>query len=395
MKSALVVGINPSHFRIDAAGLRLFFSLPRLQLRHFLGGRKQLQGLLGQRFDALPGITFRGVDQGVSIPGLEGSAGTSHPVDIVLWIARNRTIDHHPGLRDINASAGHIGAHEASDFARPKQVQGIESCILPLVAVEGPDPSFEVGFEVGRQRLCLGFLAYKYHSPVPGMGPIEQLGHHPVLGGFIGDLHFELSHACSGGSWGGDLQPLGPQEELVRQALHLRWKGGTEEEVLSLSGNEFLNLTKLGHEPHVHHAVCFIQNHVTDPLRVHSSPLVEFQVTTGRGYHQILTRHEISQLRFVADATKKRQDAQLRMLGELHCLCMDLEDQFFGRSQHQCPRLVSLRKLEHLKQREQKGSRLSGAGLGDGNQILSRKQNGDGPLLNGGRFLIASIFYGA
>ena len=80
-----------------------------------------------------------------------------------------------------------------------------------------------------------------------------------------------------GSAFRGDLDAGGPEQELFGESFYARGERGGKQDILSLGGNDFLNLADLRHEAHVHHAVRFVKDDVFELFRFDVAAGIDLQ----------------------------------------------------------------------------------------------------------------------
>ena len=79
---------------------------------------------------------FTGVNQCDGLALALGPASAANPVNVIVGVAGNGSVDHQVELWHIDAPAGHIGCHEVTQISSLELVHGIDPAVLPLVGMQ-------------------------------------------------------------------------------------------------------------------------------------------------------------------------------------------------------------------------------------------------------------------
>ena len=214
------------------------------------------------------------------------------------------------------------------------------------------------------------------------MGVRQPMQHCVDLRLNVGHASDVLCHRFYGGSLWRDLNPGWPEQKLIGQSLHTLREGGAEKKVLSLVGNDFQDVSELRHEPHVHHAVSFVEHHGVDFPRAQCAAEVKLHESAWCGNDDFGSGFKDRHLGFGAHTSDQGNRTDVRVHGKRLCRTVNLKGEFFGGNQDYSSRLTVLPAAQFLKDGEEVGTRFAGAGLSDANQVLSCEDPRDGLCLD-------------
>ncbi len=209
-----------------------------------------------------------------------------------------------------------------------------------------------------------------------------------------------LRHRFGSGIAPGDFDAGRVAEQAVGQGLDFRRKGGREEQVLPLLGQQREDAPNIADKAHVEHAVGLIEDENLHMRQIHAALLHMVQQSPGGGDQDIHTAAELLHLRVDLDAADEGHGAQGQIAAvDLHAL-FHLGGEFAGRNQDQgtdngrAARGCRAGGRQDLQDGHGKGGGLAGARLGAGQEVHARQHNGDGLLLNGGGGGVTAFFGG-
>ena len=190
-------------------------------------------------------------------------------------------------------------------------------------------------------------------------------------------------------------------EEILRELFDVIGECGREQQRLALFWQQREDALEVGHEAHIQHAVCLVQNQYLHLIEHQVAAFDVIQQAPG-GCHQNF--HAFCQrgfLRFDVDAAEHHGRAQRDMLGVGFYAFFDLYRQFTRRSQDQCANRVACRRgaiagmrQQALQQRQREGRRLAGAGLRHCHQVASCQNLGDSLRLDRCRLSVTFFLNG-
>ena len=160
-----------------------------------------------------------------------------------------------------------------------------------------------------------------------------------------------------------------------------------EEQRLPRERHQLADAFDVGNEAHVQHAVGFVDDQQFDAGEQQSAALgVVEQPAGGRDQHVDAAR-QLGVLVAERDAADQKRDVEFLAGAVFVELLLDLRGEFAGRfedqgARHSCPGAALFQHGEH---RQDEGSGLAGAGLGDAENVAARQNVGDRLFLNGGR----------
>lgn len=395
MKGSLVFGVDFAHFPINDAGLDLLFPFGRFKSLHHIGHLEFLGRHTCQFNDPLHGIPFTIIDERDGFSQVVCPTRSTDAVDIIVWIAGDRKVDDAIRFGDIDAARGNVCGNEHADIALPEGVHGVQPAVLRFVAVNRTNAEVENAIEVLGDAFGVFLSADEDHpAAIRNFFGAEEMFEEGEFGSEIGQIHLILRHIPRRRCLRRHFDAGRPKQEFIGQPLDPFGKSGREEEILALRRQEFLDVPELGHEPHVHHAIRFIDNHMLDFPRKNAPATVQVQESTRCGDQQVDSTGDFSELLLGTDASVEPDDSQVGVVREFLGLTGDLDDELFCGSQHQPPRNFSLRILQHRQEGQEKRGCFSGAGGCDAHNVLSCPNGWNRLGLNVRRSLETSVFSG-
>ncbi len=179
------------------------------------------------------------------------------------------------------------------------------------------------------------------------------------------------------------------------QMLHRGFDGGGEQQRLPRSGHGVYHAGDRGQEPHVEHAVGFIEHEHADAGEIDQFAAEEIVEAAGRSDHDFGALADGFQLRIFAQAADHGGGADAGSIGKLGEGFMDLQREFArgakdydARAARAGLRGVGLGAVaqQQFDHGQHKGQRLAGSGLRGGDQVASGEGRFDGKCLNRRRF---------
>ena len=184
-------------------------------------------------------------------------------------------------------------------------------------------------------------------------------------------------------------------EHLLGKIFDFAGHGGGEEQGLPLGRNLGDDFADIADEAHVEHAVGFVENEDFDVAETQRVALDEIEQAAGCGHQHFDAMHERAHLTSHRNAADGERHADIHVAAIGLEAVDDLPRQFAGRAQHEHAAGLLFGALpvrgDLVKdwQRESRG--LSGAGLGDADDIASRHCGRNGLGLDRGRSDIALV----
>jgi hypothetical protein len=178
-------------------------------------------------------------------------------------------------------------------------------------------------------------------------------------------------------------------EEVGSQSADLLGPGSGPHQSLSVRSNLANNLANLGLETHVEHAISLVENEVSDTTQVSLTSLKHVNQAARGGNADLNSSREIANLRTLRNTTVNTGVSDARRSAELLHLFLNLNSKFTSGCKDEDNRAVAGGK-ERLGVDVDNGGEtirksLSGACLGNTNDITTRKSHGPTLGLNGGR----------
>jgi len=206
----------------------------------------------------------------------------------------------------------------------------------------------------------------------------------------LGDNLDNLGDAVVGSQIHGadvDLDEVGL--EVGSQGADLLGPGGGPHAGLAVGPDLADDLADLGLETHVEHAVGLVKDEVGDAAKVGLARLEHVNQTTGGGNAHLDAALEVTDLRALGDTTVDASVADPRRLAKLGDLLLNLNRQLTSGSKNQDDRAVAggekRLSVDVDDGGEAVGQSLSGTGLGNTDDVASRKRHRPALRLNGGR----------
>ncbi len=178
-------------------------------------------------------------------------------------------------------------------------------------------------------------------------------------------------------------------EEVGREIANLLGPGSGPHESLTIRSDLTDDLANLGLETHVQHAISLVQDEIGDSAKVGLSGLQHVDETAGGGDADLHAAGQVTDLGALGDTTVDARVADARRLAELGDFLLDLDGKLTSRGENQNDGAVA---------RGEKGLRvdvdnsgetvcesLSGASLGNTDDVASREGHGPSLRLDGGR----------
>ena len=195
-----------------------------------------------------------------------------------------------------------------------------------------------------------------------------------------------------------DLDLRGILLELRGQLADIVGEGRREEQRLALRWNERDDALDVGDESHVEHAVALVEHQDLHLAEVHGLLADEVEEPPRRRHEDLDALLERLDLRIDVDAAIDAEGAQRNVLAiGLHALVHLDRELARGREDQAAHRMQRRREAlgghgrEALQERQREAGGLAGAGLRGAEEVASRKDDGNGLRLDGGRFGIALL----
>jgi hypothetical protein len=178
-------------------------------------------------------------------------------------------------------------------------------------------------------------------------------------------------------------------EEVRSELTDLLGPSGGPHASLSVRANLSNDLANLGLETHVQHAVSLVENQVGNTAKVGLSGLQHIDQTSGSGDQDLNTTGKVTDLGSLGNSSVDTGVADSGRLSKLGNLLLNLNSQLTGRSKDQDDRSISGGE-KRLGVDVNDGGKtvsqgLSGSGLGNTDDIATRKGHRPTLRLNGSR----------
>jgi len=189
-------------------------------------------------------------------------------------------------------------------------------------------------------------------------------------------------------------------QQAVRPACGSRPRTWPRQQVLALLRQHGQHATDVADEPHVEHAVGFVEHQATY-LRQVDHPLVDVIEQAARrrddDVHALAQRID---LRTRADTTEDQQRALVQVTAEIVERLADLGRELARRHQHQQPRRARATRIRHLFRSSAAATaartrRSCRCPSGSGQQVATLENGRNGALLDGGRGDVSQFLDGA
>ena len=248
------------------------------------GNRSYRQAAFDQSFDILQQFVLVHAHQGYGFPGSAGAAGSTDTVHVVFRHAGQFVVDHMRQIDDIDAARGNVSRHQNLQVAGLEFLQRTGAGCLALVAVDRQRLD-AVLHQLFRQSIgaMLGAGEHQHLKPVAVANQISEqfplaLAVHRID---------RMCHVVCGGIGLGHLDQYGIIQQASRQLLDLIGEGGGEQQILPLPGQQREDLLDVADEPHVQHAVGFIEHQYLDLRQVHGLLLYMVEQAAGGGHQNV------------------------------------------------------------------------------------------------------------
>ena len=264
---------------------------------------------------------------------------------------------------------------------RNDKVEGLTECGPAVLAEESGDL---VGNTLGageNENLVLIVLAL-HHL-------LEMVEHALALLGLGDDLD-NLSDAVVGREvQGTDVDLDEVREEVGRESANLLGPSSGPHESLTIRSDLADDLANLGLETHVQHAISLVQDQIGDTAKVGLSRLEHVDETAGGGDADLYAAGQVTDLGALGDTTVDARVADTRRLAELGDFLLNLNGKLTSRGKNQNDGAVARGKKGLRVDVDDSGETvcecLSGASLGNTDNVASREGHGPSLRLDGGR----------
>ena len=342
---------------------------------------------------------------------LAGAARAANAVDVVGRLGRHVKVHDVAHVADVDAASENVGCHQHVDGAVAEGRERALALGLATVAVNrGGLDALTLQTTAAAVGAVLG--AHKDDGALRAL-LLEELGQQVILG-LDGHREHKLINGIGSRRGGRDLHASRIAHQVGNLAHGLLVECGREQQRLALGRRLAHNTANGGQKAHVEHAVGLVEHQHLDLVQVASALLNQIDQTARRGDQDVAAVLEGRGLGLVAHAA---HDGHGDMAGDVGNLAGDLVDLLCelargGDDEHHRATTVALGLLgtatavaaaalahrlgrsdvlQVVHGRQQKGSRLAGAGLSGGKQVAAFEHHRNRTGLHGRRRRVAQV----
>ena len=349
----------------------------RLHARHI----DARDGGADQFLDGFDQAALVGRGQGEGMAGQAGTAGATDAMDIILGRERHVEIEYVAHRHDVEAAGGDVRGDQYLDFALLELLQRLHARGLAHVAMQRARVEAML-LQRGLEHRHVA-LAIAEHDGILDVLFLDQAAQRLALVRFRDDRE-ALDDVLGGRGRHRNRDFLRVAQKAVGQTLDLRRHGRREEQGLSQRRKGGDDPLDVGNEPHVEHAVGFVDHQDLDVVQQDAAALEMVEQPAWRGDQHV----GASLQRALLDGEAHAADQQRHV--KLVVLAIDLEvfghlgGQFAGRLEDERTRHARLGAAlrENIDHRQDEGGGLSRARLGASEDIATHQDDGDGLLLD-------------
>ena len=289
--------------------------------------------------------------------------------------------------RNVDPARGHVGRDQHVDLAIAEALDRAVTLALRFVAVD----RFRV-VAIGAQalhqlfRAMLGAGEHKRQRAHIGREDIAQLA--GLLSFAVEEVH-RLGDLVGSLAGGRNLNALGIGEVGLRDFLHLLRHRGREQQGLTRGAKARRDLAQRMNEAEVEHLVGLVEHQMAGVAQVDRAAIHQVDQSARGGDENVVAAMHHGDLTVDRLAADNGRDVHLGALNEPREVIGDLVHQLAGRREDQCLAGLGRRfaRLRHqlVDERQAEGQRLAGAGLGEAQHVMARKNQRDRLFLNRGR----------
>ena len=265
---------------------------------------------------------------------MSGPAGPSDTMHVCFWNIWELIVDNVLQLINIDSTGGNVGRHQDTRRAVLEITKCQLSCALRLVAMD------RFGLDILAPQYLDHFVgtvlgAGEYES---GRDPlIPEHIHKKILFVALVDVEQALLDGVNGGRFGPNLHLDGIVEYRLRQFHDFGRHCRRKEKRLALAGQGGQQFAHIVDEPHVEHAVGFVEYKYLNALQRDKALVHEVEKASGRGYEDIHPALEPGNLAVLVDAAKHDGAGQAGVPAVVLETFIDLNGQFARGRDNQAP----------------------------------------------------------
>ena len=336
---------------------------------------------LGEKANILGGAEADRISLGLS------PCGAPDPVDVAVGGFRHVKIDNERNGADINPPGGDISGNEDGHFSGPEAGEGLLTCTLGLIPVNGI---------AGKAMLVQ--LAGQFFGPVFGAAENDcgvnagavalttkvalKKGHFVLLA----DETDLLEDILEDGFIGGDRDADGIPDKILGHPFDILVDGGGKEGRLAVPRHGLGDTADIIDKAHVEHPVNFVKDEKLDAAEVHVALLHQVDEASGRGDKNVDTLCEAAGLGMLTDATIDKGMAETEVSAISGKTFPDLNGKLACRGEDERTRLTTicwfLASQEVVQDGEGEGGGLPGSRLGTTHEVATFKLRGNGLRLD-------------
>ena len=291
----------------------------------------------------------------------------------------------------VEPARGNVAGDEDIDLALLETIQFLQAAGLVHVAMDfsaAETVALQALVQVAHRRLAVGEDDRGFDQIV-GEQPAQRIGLAPRLG-----HHLEGGDVLIGAGRAADFDPLGIGEEFLRQLLNRRRHGGAEQQRLARIGKLGTDEFDVGNEPHVEHAVRFVDHEQFAPVQQDLAPLEQVHQPARRGDQHVDAFVQRLDLIAHLHAADQQRELQIMVLAVFLEIFSHLGGQFAGRRQDQAARhqRAAASGGHDIDHRKHETGGLAGTGLRDADDVLHHQDRRDRLGLDRGRLGITGGF---
>ena len=305
------------------------------------------------RATASVGVTDEGHDE----PARSGTRGATRTVQVGLAVFRGVVVQHARDPVDVDAARGDVGGDQRCDATDLERGERPVTLVLRPSAVDRRGSHAGL-VELGGQTISAPACTTEHDGRSGGR---DQLGRDTGPLGAVDPPEHVMGAATVGL---GDADVVANCVVLILAGEDLDRAVERRREQHRLTARRCLveQTSNLGQEPHVSHAIGFVDHDDLNVAEVEGILAQEVGQSTRTCDEHVDTPVELAALAVVADAAVDRTDAQPARRGERLEFAADLRGQFTRRCEDQRGRLTFARLVDADEERDTERDRLAGPG---------------------------------